>query len=135
MRASDGRVVSNFLAQALEGKPLTVYGEGCQTRSFCYVDDEVAGILALLDSSYVDPVNVGNTDEFTMLDLARHVIDVTGSGSEIVFEPLPEDDPRQRRPDITLARTVLGWEPKVPLREGLVRTAAWFRDQLVTGDG
>jgi dTDP-glucose 4,6-dehydratase len=134
LRASDGRVVSNFLVQALEGRPLTVYGDGSQTRSFCYVDDEVAGLLALLDSTYGAPVNIGNPDEFTVLELARHVLDVTGSTSEVVFEPLPQDDPRQRRPDITLARSVLGWEPKTPLREGLVETAAWLRAHLDTGD-
>src|SRR5882762_3990375 len=123
MRASDGRVISNFLVQAIEGKPITVYGDGSQTRSFCYVDDEVAGILALLDSTHSGPVNIGNPDEFTVLELARHVIEVTGSSSEVSFEPLPEDDPRQRRPDISLARRLLGWEPKVPLGEGLARTA------------
>ena len=126
MRPDDGRVVSNFLVQALAGKPLTVYGDGSQTRSFCYVDDEVRGLLALLDSDYVGPVNIGNPDEFTVLELAQLVIEVTGSSSEIVFEPLPVDDPTQRRPDISLARQVLGWEPRVPLKEGLRRTAEWF---------
>ena len=126
MRPRDGRVVSNFLTQALEGKPITVYGDGSQTRSFAYVDDEVAGLLALLDSDCVGPVNIGNPDEFTVLELAELVIELTGSSSEIVFEPLPVDDPRQRRPDISLARRVLGWEPRVPLREGLARTAEWF---------
>ena len=133
MRASDGRVISNFLVQAIEGKPLTVYGDGSQTRSFCYVDDEVAGILALLDSTHTGPVNIGNPDEFTVLELARHVTEVTGSSSEVSFEPLPEDDPRQRRPDISLARRLLGWEPKVPLGEGLARTAEWMRHHLGTG--
>jgi len=118
--------VSNFLVQALDGKPLTVYGDGSQTRSFCYVDDEVRGILALLDSDYVGPVNIGNPNEFTVLELARRVLEVTSSSSEIVYEPLPVDDPTQRQPDITLARRVLKWEPRVPLEEGLRNTAEWF---------
>jgi dTDP-glucose 4,6-dehydratase len=126
MRPHDGRVVSNFLVQALAGKPLTVYGDGSQTRSFCYVDDEVGGILALLDSDYVGPVNIGNPNEFTVLELARRVLEVTSSSSEIVYEPLPVDDPTQRQPDITLARKVLRWEPRVPLEEGLRNTAEWF---------
>ena len=126
MRPLDGRVVSNFIVQALAGKPLTVYGDGSQTRSFCYVDDEVRGLLALLDSDYVGPVNIGNPDEFTVLELAEIVLEVTGSASEIVFEPLPVDDPAQRRPDITLAREVLGWEPTVDVRTGVARTAQWF---------
>jgi dTDP-glucose 4,6-dehydratase len=127
MRPHDGRVVSNFLIQAIEGKPLTIYGDGSQTRSFCYVDDEVRGLLALLDSDYVGPVNIGNPGEFTVRELAEIVLEVTGSSSEIVFEPLPVDDPTQRRPDITLAKQVLGWEPRVELREGLARTAEWMR--------
>ena len=126
MRPLDGRVVSNFIVQALAGKPLTVYGEGSQTRSFCYVDDEIRGLLALLDSDYVGPVNVGNPDEFTVLELAEIVLEVTRSPSEIVFEALPVDDPAQRRPDITLAREVLGWEPTVDVRTGVARTAEWF---------
>ncbi|HEX9994186.1 MAG TPA: UDP-glucuronic acid decarboxylase family protein [Acidimicrobiales bacterium] len=130
MRPNDGRVVSNFLTQALQGKPLTLYGDGTQTRSFCYVDDEVRGFLLLLDSDHVGPVNIGNPGEFTVEELARMVIEVTGSSSEIVHEPLPVDDPTQRRPDITLARELLGWEPTVDLREGLVRTAEWLRAVL-----
>jgi len=133
MRAQDGRVVSNFLVQALQGKPLTLYGDGTQTRSFCYVDDEVRGILALLDGDEVGPVNVGNPNEFTVRELAELVVEVTGSSSEVVYEPLPVDDPTQRKPDITLARTALGWEPQVQLREGLERTAAWFRQALALG--
>ncbi len=129
MRANDGRVVSNFIVQALEGKPLTVYGDGSQTRSFCYVDDQVRGLVALLDSDYVGPVNIGNPYEFTVLELARLVLEMTGSGSEIRFEALPVDDPTQRRPDITLARRVLGWEPQVQVREGLEKTIAWFASQ------
>ncbi|MFN2505167.1 MAG: UDP-glucuronic acid decarboxylase family protein [Acidimicrobiales bacterium] len=127
MRPDDGRSVSNFLVQALSGQPLTVYGDGSQTRSFCYVDDEVRGFLALLDSEYVGPVNIGNPTEFTILELAKTVLEVTESNSEIVFQLLPTDDPTQRRPDITLARDLLGWEPAIDLREGLARTAEWFR--------
>jgi dTDP-glucose 4,6-dehydratase len=130
MRANDGRVVSNFLAQALQGKPLTVYGDGSQTRSFCYVDDQVRGILALLDADLTGPVNIGNPAEFTVAELAQLVLEVTGAESDIVHEPLPVDDPKQRQPDITLARERLGWEPLVPLREGLERTADWFRRSL-----
>jgi dTDP-glucose 4,6-dehydratase len=126
LRAGDGRVVSNLLVQAMDGKPLTVYGDGSQTRSYCYVDDEVRGVLALLDSDWTGPMNIGNPDEFTVLDLAHTVLEVTGSGSEIVFEPLPVDDPARRRPDITLATQVLGWRPEVDLREGLARTYEWF---------
>jgi dTDP-glucose 4,6-dehydratase len=127
LRAGDGRVVSNFLVAALAGAPLTVYGDGSQTRSFCYVDDQVRGLLSLLDSDHVGPVNIGNPDERTVLQLAQAVLDVTGSASDIVFEPLPTDDPVQRRPDIALAREVLGWEPEVGLADGLELTAAWFR--------
>lgn len=130
MRPEDGRVVSNFLVQALTGKPLTIYGDGHQTRSFTYVDDEVTGIVALLDSDHVGPVNIGNDGEFTLLQLAELVLAVTGSSSEIVFESLPVDDPTQRRPDLSLARSVLGFQPKVSLREGLERTAPWFASKL-----
>ena len=130
MRADDGRVVSNFLVQALRGEPLTIYGAGDQTRSFCYVDDEVRGFLALLDSDETGPINIGNPNEFTMLELAELVLEVTGSSSGIVHEPLPVDDPRQRRPDITLAGDRLGWKPQVELRDGLERTAAYFRSSL-----
>jgi dTDP-glucose 4,6-dehydratase len=130
MRPNDGRVVSNFLVQALQGKPLTVYGDGQQTRSFCYVADEIRGFLALLDSDITGPVNIGNPAEFTVRELADIVLDVTDSTSEIVFEPLPVDDPTQREPDITMAREVLGWEPTVPLRDGLERTAEYFRTRL-----
>ena len=133
MRARDGRVVSNFLVQALQGKPLTLYGDGSQSRSFCYVEDEVRGILALLDGDEVGPVNIGNPNEFTVRELAELVIEVTGSSSEVVYEPLPVDDPTQRQPDITLARSALGWEPRIQLREGLERTAAWFRQALALG--
>jgi nucleoside-diphosphate-sugar epimerase len=130
MRIEDGRVVSNFLVQAIQGKPLTIYGDGSQTRSFCYVDDEVRGLLALLDGDVVGPVNIGNAGEFTIRELAHLVREVTGSSSEIVVEQLPVDDPTQRQPDLTLARERLGWEPTIPLREGLSRTADWFRQVL-----
>ena len=130
MRDHDGRVVSNFLVQALLGEPITIYGDGSQTRSFCYVDDEIRGFLALLDSDVTGPVNIGNSGEFTMLELADVVREVTGSKSEVVFEPLPVDDPAQRKPDLTLARVQLGWEPTIDLREGLTRTAAYFRWRL-----
>jgi dTDP-glucose 4,6-dehydratase len=127
LRPNDGRVVSNFLMQAIEGKPITIYGEGQQTRSFCYVADEVRGILALLDGDEVGPMNIGNPNEFTVRELADRVLEVTGSSSEIVHEPLPVDDPTQRKPDISYARSALGWEPQVQLREGLARTADWLR--------
>jgi dTDP-glucose 4,6-dehydratase len=126
MRPGDGRVVSNFIVAALAGKPLTVYGDGNQTRSFCFVDDQVRGLVALLDSDHVGPVNIGNPDEFTILELARIVLKLTGSDSDIVFDRLPQDDPVQRRPDISLAARVLGWRPEVPLADGLARTIPWF---------
>ena len=119
MRPHDGRAIPTFLRQALQDKPITVFGDGSQTRSFCYVDDLIDGIIRLAESGYHDPVNIGNPDEFTLLELARTVIEVTGSRSEIVFQALPTDDPQVRRPDITLARELLGWEPAVPLRAGL----------------
>ncbi|MBV9110998.1 MAG: GDP-mannose 4,6-dehydratase, partial [Gemmatimonadetes bacterium] len=127
MRPGDGRVVSNFIVQALRGEPLSVYGDGQQTRSFCYVDDLVEGIYRLFLSSRHDPTNIGNPDEFTVKELAEKVLAMTDSASELARHPLPEDDPKVRRPDITLARQVLGWEPKVPLDEGLRRTIPYFR--------
>ncbi|HUP87688.1 MAG TPA: UDP-glucuronic acid decarboxylase family protein [Acidimicrobiales bacterium] len=130
MRPDDGRAVSNFLVQALHGKPITVYGDGRQSRSFTYVDDEIRGFLALLDSDETGPINIGNDNEFTILELAQLAIEITGSSSEIVYEPRPVDDPTQRKPDLTLARTRLGWEPTIQLREGLERTAAYFRSVL-----
>lgn len=133
LRSQDGRVVSNFIDQALGGEPLTIYGDGNQTRSFCYVDDEVRGFLALLDSDVEGPCNIGNPDEFTVRELADLVIEITGSTSEIVHEALPVDDPAKRRPDITRARTELGWEPEIQLREGIERTVAWFREELARG--
>ena len=127
---SDGRVISNFVCQAIQGKDLTVYGDGSQTRSFCYVDDEIRGILALLDSSEMGPINIGNPQEFTMLKLADLVLELTGSRSKIDFRPLPADDPLQRCPDISLARDLLKWEPHVDLQEGLQRTIEWFQKVL-----
>jgi len=127
MRPRDGRVVSNFLVQALRGEPITIYGDGTQSRSFCYVADEIEGFIALLDGDIIGPCNIGNQNEFTMSELADLVIDVTSSSSEIVHEDLPVDDPTQRRPEITLARSALGWEPTVELREGLEKTAEYFR--------
>lgn len=130
MRPEDGRVVSNFLVQALQGKPLTMYGDGSQTRSFCYVSDEVEGIFRLFNSDRTLPTNIGNPIEFTMLELAQQVLAVTGSSSKIEFLPLPGDDPKVRQPDITVARTVLGWEPKVPLREGLEKSLPYFQGEV-----
>ena len=127
LRPADGRVVSNFLAQAMRGDAITIYGDGTQTRSFCYVDDEVRGLLALLDSDHIGPMNIGNSEEFTILELAKLVLEVAGTGAELAFEPLPDDDPRQRRPDVALAERVLGWHPAVGLREGLTCTHDWYR--------
>ena len=122
MRPHDGRAIPTFLRQALQDKPLTVFGDGSQTRSFCYVDDQIRGLVALAESDVHLPVNIGNQDEYTLLQLAETVIEVAGSRSEIVFEPLPVDDPKIRQPDITRAKQLLGWEPEVSLREGLKRT-------------
>jgi dTDP-glucose 4,6-dehydratase len=130
MRLRDGRVVPAFLQQALQGEPLTVFGDGSQTRSFCYVDDLVEGIHRLLTSDLGTPCNIGNPEEMTIRQFADAVLAATGSASEIVHEPLPEDDPKVRQPDITLARARLGWEPKVPLAEGLRRTVEHFRERL-----
>ena len=126
----DGRVVSNFITQALRGEPLTVYGDGSQTRSLCYVDDEVAGLVALLDASLTGPVNIGNPDELSVLDLAHLVLELSGSDSPITFEPLPTDDPTRRCPDITLASTELGWQPKVDLRDGIARTMDYLAPRV-----
>jgi dTDP-glucose 4,6-dehydratase len=130
MRPRDGRVVSNFIVQALNGEPLTVYGDGGQTRSFCYVDDLIEGIVGLFERGTPEPTNVGNPVEFTVMQLAEHILRLTGSRSRIVCEPLPEDDPKVRQPDISRARALLGWEPKIPLAEGLERTIAYFRAKL-----
>jgi dTDP-glucose 4,6-dehydratase len=126
MRANDGRVVPTFICQALDGEPLTAFGDGSQTRSFCFVDDLIEGIFRLLMSDYVEPMNIGNPAEMTVLDFAKEIIRITESGSEIVFKDLPEDDPKVRQPDITLARDVLGWEPKVTLGDGLEPTIEFF---------
>ncbi|MGA3148564.1 MAG: UDP-glucuronic acid decarboxylase family protein [Acidimicrobiales bacterium] len=124
LRPGDGRVVSNFLLQAMQGEPLTVYGDGSQTRSLCYVEDEIRGLVALFDADITGPVNIGNPDEYTVLELALSVVELLGSSSPIVHLPLPVDDPCRRRPDISLARATLGWEPTIGLRDGLLRTAA-----------
>jgi dTDP-glucose 4,6-dehydratase len=133
LRPADGRVVSNFIMQAIDGKPLTIYGDGTQSRSFCYIDDEVRGLLALFDSEVLEPVNIGNPDEFTMLELADLVREVTASRSELVFEPLPVDDPARRRPDISRAKSLLGWEPQIDLRAGLERTRDWYLEERARG--
>jgi len=127
MRPGDGRVVSNFIVQALRGEPLTVYGDGGQTRSFCYVEDEVEGIFRLFASDEDEPVNIGNPGEFSVAELAELVLELTGSSSELRYLPLPEDDPKTRKPDITRARELLGWQPEISLREGLSRTIEYFR--------
>ncbi len=132
MHPNDGRVVSNFIVQALLNKPITLYGDGSQTRSFCYVDDLIEGLLRLMKTSpdFTGPVNLGNPSEFTIRELAEMILQLTGSRSPIEYRPLPADDPRRRQPDITLARQTLQWEPRVPLEEGLRRTIAYFRDLL-----
>ncbi len=129
MHPNDGRVVSNFIVQALKNEPITLYGTGEQTRSFCYVDDLVTGMIAMMDQDEMTgPINLGNPGEFTIRELALMVKEIAGSTSEIVYRPLPQDDPVRRKPDIALAKEKLGWEPKVPVREGLVRTVAYFRE-------
>ena len=130
LQPNDGRVISNFLIQALKGQPLTIYGDGSQTRSFCYVSDLIDGILRLSRSEEHLPVNIGNPDEWTILECAREVLSVTGSGTEIIFHPLPEDDPTRRRPDITRARQLLDWEPKIDLRRGLEMSLDYFKSCL-----
>lgn len=130
MRLRDGRIVPNFMRQALTGEPLTVYGDGSQTRSFCYATDLIDGIYRLMLSEEHLPTNVGNPTEFTVLEFAHEVLKLSGSKSEIVFEPLPQDDPKQRKPDITKAREVLGWEPKIELQEGLAKTLEYFQTRL-----
>ena len=136
MHPNDGRVVSNFIVQALRGEDLTVYGDGTQTRSFCYVDDLIDGLMRLMDTedAVTGPVNIGNPGEFSILELATMIIELTGSRSRIVHRPLPEDDPRQRRPDISRAQELMAWAPRTPLKEGLVRTVAYF-DKLLGNDG
>ena len=132
MHPNDGRVVSNLVVQALQGNPITIYGDGSQTRSFCYVDDLVDGLVRMMATGQdvTGPINIGNPTEFTIRDLATLVIELTGSRSRVVNRPLPPDDPRQRRPEIDMARTVLDWRPKTELREGLIKTIAYFDDML-----
>ncbi len=132
MHPHDGRVVSNFIVQALHNEPITMYGDGTQTRSFCYMDDLIEGFIRLMNSAddFTGPVNLGNPGEFTMIELAKKVISLSGSSSTIVFKPLPPDDPKQRQPDISLARTTLGWQPTVPLDQGLAKTIAFFKEKL-----
>lgn len=132
MQANDGRVVSNFIVQALKNEPITIYGEGNQTRSFCYVDDLIKAFVAMMNSSesFYGPVNIGNPIEFSMLELASEVLSVTKSSSKIIFKPLPQDDPEQRRPDISLAKKEFNWKPEVPLREGLIKTVEYFKKNL-----
>jgi len=130
MQVHDGRAIPNFFSQALRGEPITVFGDGGQTRSFCYVDDLIEGIWRLLNSDYVGPMNIGNPNELSLLEMARTIIRLTGSSSRVVFRDLPPDDPKVRRPDIALARRTLGWEPRVPIEEGLRRTQAYFEKAL-----
>lgn len=132
MHPNDGRVVSNFIVQALQGQDITIYGDGSQTRSFCYVDDLVDGFVRMMDTpeGVTGPINLGNPGEYTMLELAQKVLHLTGSRSKLVFRPLPQDDPRQRKPDIALAQQHLGWKPNIPLDEGLGKTIAYFRQAL-----
>ncbi|RZO88008.1 MAG: SDR family oxidoreductase [Kiritimatiellaceae bacterium] len=132
MHPQDGRVVSNFIMQALQGEPITIYGDGQQTRSFCYCDDLIEGFIRLMnsDATITGPINLGNPGEFTMVELAENILDLTNSRSELVFKPLPEDDPKQRRPDITLAKQHLDWEPQIPLRDGLAKTIQYFDELL-----
>jgi UDP-glucuronate decarboxylase len=134
MHPQDGRVVSNFIVQALKGQDLTIFGQGQQTRSFCYVDDLIEGWVRLMatPNGFTGPVNIGNPGEFTMLELAEKVIRLTGTKSKIVYQPLPQDDPRQRQPDITQAQKHLGWKPQIDLEEGLKRTIAFFRRELTS---
>jgi dTDP-glucose 4,6-dehydratase len=135
MRLDDGRVLPNFMGQALRGEPLTVYGDGKQTRSFCYVDDLAEGIERLLEADFHEPVNLGNPDEVTILEFAREILELSGSKSRIDNRPLPQDDPKVRQPDITRARQLLGWEPRIGRREGLKRTLEYFQGKVRSGPG
>ena len=134
MRPNDGRVISNFIVQALRGDPITIYGDGSQTRSFCYVDDEIDGIFRLYNSDQIEPTNIGNPKEFTIKELAQLILEETGSSSAMITLPLPEDDPKVRQPDISIARGILGWEPEVDLREGIRRTIPFLEEQLQRED-
>jgi UDP-glucuronate decarboxylase len=135
MHPNDGRVVSNFIVQALQGRDITIYGDGSQTRSFCYVDDLIEGMLRMMGTppEVTGPINIGNSGEFTIRELAELVIELTSSKSKLNFEPLPSDDPKQRQPDIAIAKAVLGWEPKIGLREGLAKTITYFDEVLSQG--
>jgi UDP-glucuronate decarboxylase len=135
MLENDGRVVSNFIVQSLKGIPLTVYGSGSQTRSFCYVSDLVEGLMRLMNGEHTGPINLGNPDEYTILELAQAVQKMVNPDAEIIFKALPQDDPRRRRPDITKAKTLLGWQPTVPLQEGLTLTIDDFRDRITSPEG
>jgi UDP-glucuronate decarboxylase len=137
MHPNDGRVVSNCIVQALQNKPITLYGDGTQTRSFCFVDDLIEGFVRLMDSpdDLAGPVNLGNPGEFSMIELAQTILDLIGSSSPLVYESLPQDDPKQRQPDIRLARAQLDWEPKIPLRQGLNPTIAYFEQMLRASAG
>ena len=130
MNADDGRVVSNFIVQALRGEEITIYGDGSQTRSFCYCDDNIEGMIRLMDGDHPGPINIGNPNEFTILELAEQVIELTGSSSKISHLPIPQDDPKQRQPDISLAKAELDWRPKTELREGLTSTISYFEKEL-----
>jgi UDP-glucuronate decarboxylase len=130
MLENDGRVVSNFIAQSLRGNPLTVYGDGSQTRSFCYVADLVDGLMKLMNGDQIGPINLGNPEEYTILELAEKIRDRINPGQEIVYKPLPQDDPKQRKPDITKAQTYLNWQPTIPLAEGLSKTIAEFQQRI-----
>jgi UDP-glucuronate decarboxylase len=135
MLENDGRVVSNFVVQSLKGQPLTVYGQGSQTRSFCYVSDLVEGLMRLMNSDHTGPINLGNPDEYTILELAQAVQKMVNPDAEIIFKPLPQDDPQRRRPNITKAKTLLGWEPTIPLQEGLKMTVEDFRSRVTSPEG
>jgi dTDP-glucose 4,6-dehydratase len=135
MRLNDGRAIPAFMTQAVRGEPITVFGDGSQTRSFTYVDDLMDGVWRLMNSDLTEPVNIGSPQEMALLDLAKRIIRLAGSGSEIRFEPLPVDDPKVRQPDITRARTKLGWEPRIDVEDGLRRTLAWFREKVGTQEG
>jgi len=132
MKSDDGRIVPNLITQALTGRPMTIYGDGKQTRSFCYVSDLISGIYKLMEANYHEPVNLGNPIEKNMLELANVIKEITGVDSKLVFKPLPGDDPKQRRPDITRAKSILGWSPKISLQQGLTETIRWFSDELNT---
>jgi UDP-glucuronate decarboxylase len=130
MAINDGRVVSNFIIQALQNKDITIYGDGSQSRSFCYVDDLVDGMIKMMNSTHTGPINLGNPDEFTMLELANIIISLTNSKSKIVFKPLPQDDPKQRQPDISKAKKYLNWQPNIKLKDGLIKTIEYFKGKI-----